>query len=302
MSHWIPTPSRLSRRRITALVRRHERRPAGPRRMAFTLLELLTVIAVISILAALLLPALKLARDRAKAMYCLNNNRQLMLACLSYEHENNRLPNNSGRNEMRLEYRQKGFNNWVNAVMDWTREEQNTNVAYLQNGLLSPCLRAPAVFKCPADNYLSSTQRTAGWSGRTRSFSMNGFLGTFLSNGVPTIVNGRNPFYPKKRQLFRLTDIQEPASTYVFMDEHPDTLNDAYYWINNEGWADLPGSHHSRGANLSYVDGHCERHGWRSAQTVVPVRYRRDRAWHPTDQQARAEIRWLLDHASQDEP
>ena len=30
---------------------------------------------------------------------------------------------------MRLEYRQKGFNNWVNAVMDWTADEQNTNLA-----------------------------------------------------------------------------------------------------------------------------------------------------------------------------
>jgi prepilin-type N-terminal cleavage/methylation domain-containing protein/prepilin-type processing-associated H-X9-DG protein len=268
---------------------------------AFTLLELLTVIAVIGILAALLLPVLSRTKESARSLYCLNNNRQLVLAWLSYANDNSRLANNSGRNEMRLEHRSKGFNNWVNAVMDWTRNEQNTNLAYIRNGLLSPYLKAPAVFRCPSsDAFLSSAQRSAGWSWRSRSFSMNGFVGTFLSNGIPATANGRNPFLPWERQFIRLTDIPRPSGIYVFMDEHPDTLNDAYFWINGEGWADLPGSLHNRGANLSYADGHCERHEWRSPQTVVPVRYRRDRAWHPTDKQAKAEFRWLLDHASQD--
>lgn len=272
------------------------------RSRALTLLELLTVIAVIGILAALLLPVLGSTKDRAKSVHCLNNNRQLLVAWLSYAHENNSLANNSGRNEMRREYRQKGFNNWVNAVMDWTRDEQNTNITYIKNGLLGPYVQAPVVFRCPSDNFLSSAQKAAGWLGRTRSFSMNGFVGTFLSNGAPAIVDGRNPFQPRKRQFIRLSEMPNPAGVYVFVDEHPDTLNDSYFWINSEGWADLPGSNHSRRSNLSFADGHCEGHEWRSAQTVTPVRYRKDRAWHPTDKQAKAELRWLLEHASVDVP
>lgn len=63
----------------------------------FTLIELLIVIAIIAILAAMLLPALNKARDSAKNIDCIARTKQLMLAMTSYTDDNgNFLPYISG--------------------------------------------------------------------------------------------------------------------------------------------------------------------------------------------------------------
>lgn len=70
------------------------KRSIGPRsvRHGFTMVELLTVIAIIGMLIGMLLPALQSARETARRSNCGSNIRQLVLATLVYESTNRKLP------------------------------------------------------------------------------------------------------------------------------------------------------------------------------------------------------------------
>jgi hypothetical protein len=171
----------------------------------------------------------------------------------------------------------------------------NTNLVWAAKGLLVPYGKgAIDINRCPADAYLSAQQRSRGWDSRERSASMNAFFGRFEpTNPSDSTAQGMNWLFPQYRQFLKLSDVQNPAMTWVTLDEHADSINDGYFIVspNATQWGDLPGSYHDTACLFSFADGHSELHRWTSATSIFPVRFsfstrsfdaagRQDFAWY----------------------
>jgi prepilin-type processing-associated H-X9-DG protein len=241
-------------------------------RGGFTLIEALIVAGIIGLLAMLILPALSNAKSRAYRIVCLNNERQLAIAWNVYaEDREGYLPYNFGIGDTLLTISNGLYQNWANNVMTWKLDSENTNDVLLMRGGLGPYLGSVvSPFRCPSDHALSEEQRDAGWRERTRSYSMNAMVG----NAGGYIKYGKNINNPKYKQFMRLGDIPDPSGIFLFIEEHPHSINDGYFLYKHEvepsQWYDLPASYHDRGANVSFVDLHIEYRKWVSAGTIQP--------------------------------
>ena len=251
MKPMLPPPSRAER--------------ISPR--AFTLVDLLAVLAVLALCATMLAPALARTRSDSRAFQCLNNHAQLTRAWRLYAADNNdTLAYNSLSGSIN-----PSQPTWAPGYMDWSATSTDiTNTAYLTDprySILAPYTRRDArLFKCPADTFLSAGQRSRWWQARVRSVSVNVYAATGFTAGGPT-----DSAYVQVTKLTGLLN-PSPSETWVSLDEHPESINNGGFYAPRIGyWIDLPASYHEGGVGVGFADGHTEMHRWQTSVLNVPV-------------------------------
>lgn len=212
---------------------------------AFTLTELLVVIAVIAVLATLLFPALKGATENSKSTQCVANLRGIGAAALNYAAEN----------DGRLPPIAKAYNwNAANATKWWTTFLVNTGSA----GVVD----VRKVWRCPcvADQDFTTVDAIT-YSSYTPLKPVISFVTASSPEGS-----------------YKLVQIEKPSATWMFGDGGtPVGTNDANQppkqyktagaidrWPKNWGSTARPAFRHGGGTRANYVacDGHVDSLSW----------------------------------------
>ncbi len=254
-------------------------------RAAFTLVELLVVIAVIAILASLLLPTLAKAKEKGMAMRCLSNLRQMQIAWQLYSTDNNDWvpPNRANRLGTGID---KDPNiSWVAGELYYGKSvPDNTNEVYLRTSHLAQYLGySIGVWKCPSD---TTTSTHGGKKYPTvRNVTMNGAVGFDYK------------LLPQYQVVNKLSDIGplEASNLFVFIDTTPESTTTGHFGLFNfweapaaYQWASVPASFHNRAGTVTFADGHAELHRWKDSRTFKNKFFDKS----PNNQ----DIQWLYEH------
>lgn len=241
----------------------------------FTLIELLVVIAVIAVLMAVLTPALNRARELARGISCVNNQRTLALAYIMYADDNDGRvcggfarydPVNGVPPWVKPPLEGSGSSMVTHAFDDCTQRQRLNGI---EAGELYRYIKNTKAYHCPGDKR---------WRQGTSLGNAPKYL-LYRSYSLTDYMRGTEASDEKA-----LYNIKNPTTKILFVE---DIYDGEAANFNHDGWSYIPGSqslwdplgiYHSTSATFSFMDGHAERTKWTDERTLVYFRDRQEAA------------------------
>ncbi len=214
------------------------------RTSAFTLMELIIVIAIIGILAAILFPVLNRSKEKSRRTACLSNERQLSTAWLMYSQDND------GR------------------VVPWSVSGRSASDAFVWDQLIKPYHKNDKVMQCPASAALVSYTYSANVGGASPSPPARNLAS--LKNPAQTPIIADCEGFPNGDN-----NVEGWSYSFVIPDERGGYQSRAIKYVSFQGghptgerqWfapptadrtaaATIKSDQHDGGANYIFADGH----------------------------------------------
>jgi type II secretory pathway pseudopilin PulG len=265
----------------------HDPKAEAQTTAAFTRIELLAVVAAVSLVASVLLPALGREISRDSRVFCLFRMNRLAQAMTLYAQDSRGwLPPNPDDGNT------TPFWNWVGGQAG-PGGAQEFNPDILRDpthALLTPYLQGDiSVYRCSMDQRMGSYQGTNSTLKGTkvpaaRTVSMNSAVGTLPDFGGKSPVYG--PWLSGSHNetvsatwfcYGRMSDFVRPgpAAAFTFIEEDANSINDGVLGCVGPSspqkytWIDWPATYHDMAGGVSFADGHAEMHRWQDTRTRI---------------------------------
>jgi prepilin-type N-terminal cleavage/methylation domain-containing protein/prepilin-type processing-associated H-X9-DG protein len=203
---------------------------AGTVLRAFTLIELLVVIAIIAILAAILFPVFAQAREKARAISCLSNTKQLGLAIMMYVQD---------------------YDETYPWAYFWDQQQADYQAAsYLWSSqrCIQPYIKNTDLYKCPDDSFDTSGYAAIAASPFPTTVAVKPL--SYMANAITPSITGTlygvaNPqglfsggaYYATNDPATTLAAVPAPADMVMLIDGRDQYMTLFYGcgpWVNDE--------------------------------------------------------------------